>query len=101
MSNNEIVEQVSGDVKTIIDNMAVKDDHKDDLFQELILILLQYDNRKLSEAFQKKQIKFFIARVLCNQYYSVHSAFYKTYKKYEDNKYNLIEGLKKADGETD
>lgn len=101
MSNNQIVEAVSGDVKNIIANMSVKDAHKDDLFQELILILLQYNNKKLEEAYNKNQIKFFIARILCNQYYSVHSFFYKQYKKYEDNKYNLSEGLNKDDGEAD
>ena len=85
---------------TIIQNMSVKDSHKDDLFQELILILLTYDNGKLVKMYTDKQIKFFIARILCNQYYSVHSFFYKTYKKYEDNKYNLIEGIKKENGET-
>lgn len=100
LTNNQIVEAVSGDVKTIIDNMSVKDSHKDDLFQELILILLTYDNGKLVKMYTDKQIKFFIARILCNQYYSVHSAFYKNYKKYEDNKYNLIEGIKKENGET-
>lgn len=99
MTNNEIVEQTSGDVRSIIDNMSVRDDHKDDLFQEIIMILLQYDNKKLDDIYKKKQIKFFIARILCNQYYSVHSAFYKTYKKYEDNKYNLSENINKEDGE--
>ena len=100
MTNNQVVEAVSGDVMTIIQNMSVKDSHKDDLFQELILILLTYDNGKLVKMYTDKQIKFFIARILCNQYYSVHSFFYKTYKKYEDNKYNLIEGIKKENGET-
>lgn len=99
MTNNEIVEQVSGDVKSIIENMCVKDEHKDDLFEEIILILLTYDNGKLFQAYRNSQIKFFIARVICNQYYSTHSYFYKTYKKWEDNKYDLIEGYKRLDGQ--
>lgn len=101
MTNNEIIEASSGDVKSIIDNMVVEDRHKDDLFQELMLILLEYDNKKLSEIYKKGQIKFFASRILCNQYYSVHSFFYKTYKKYEDNKYNLTDNINKEDGETD
>lgn len=99
MTNNEIIEAISGDVKSIIDNMAVKTEHRDDLFQEAMVILLTYNHQKLEEIYRNKQIKFFAARILCNQYYSVHSAFYKTYKKYEDNKYNIIEGYKKIDGE--
>lgn len=99
MSNNEIIEQVSGDVKSIIENMCVKDDHKDDLFEEVVLILLLYDNKKLFEAYKKGQIRYFIARILCNQYYSTHSFFYKQYKKWEDNKYDLIEGYKRLDNE--
>ncbi len=99
MTNNQIVEAVSGDVKSIIDNMVVKDDHRDDLFMEILLILLTYDNKKLDSVYQKNQIKFFIARIICNQYYSIHSAFYKKYKKYEDNKYNLTDNINKEDGD--
>lgn len=98
MTNNQIVEAISGEVTTMIDNMVVKDMHKDDLFQEIILILLEYDNKKLEAIYDKNQIKFFIARIICNQYYSVHSYFYKQYKKYEDSKYNLTE-LNVKDGE--
>lgn len=101
MTNNKIVEAISGDVQAIIANMAVKAEHRDDLFQDMVMILLEYDNDKLAEMYNKNQLKFFIARILCNQYYSMHSAFYKTYKKYEDNKYNIKEGYKKLDGETD
>ena len=98
MTNNQIVETVSGDVLTIIDNMAVKPEHRDDLFQEIMLILLEYDNKKLTDMYNKNQIKFFIARILCNQYYSVHSYFYKQYKKWEDNKYKMKDT--EDDGET-
>lgn len=91
MTNNAIVESVSGDVLAMISNMAVKDEHRDDLFQEIMMILLEYDNGKLESVYNKKQIKFFISRIICNQYYSVHSYFYKTYKKYEDRKTKLAE----------
>lgn len=98
MNNNEIVEAVSGDVKAMISNMAIKDEHRDDLFQEIIIILLGYNNAKLDDLYQKKQIKFFISRIICNQYYSVHSYFYKTYKKYEDKKYKLSDYLNNNEG---
>jgi len=101
MTNNQIVEAVSGDVLTMIQNMAVKDDHRDDLFMEILLILLTYDHKKLEAIYNRSQIKFFVARIICNQYYSIHSAFYKKYKKYEDNKYNLMDNINKEDGETD
>lgn len=97
MSNNEIICSVSGDVMAMISNMAIKEEHRDDLFQEIMMILLQYDNGKLEALYNKKQIKFFISRIICNQYYSVHSYFYKTYKKYEDKKYKLAEYLHSKD----
>lgn len=91
MTNNSIIEAISGDVREIIANMAVQDDHKDDLFEEVILILLTYDHNKLLDVYLKGQIRFFISRILCNQYYSTHSYFYKTYKKYEVNKYHIAD----------
>lgn len=98
MTNNQIVEAVSGDIRTIISNMAIKDEHRDDLFQEVIIILLQYNNEKLEAIYNKKQLKFFVARIICNQYYSIHSYFWKTYKKYEDSKYKLIDYLHNETG---
>ncbi len=98
ITNNEIVEAISGEVLTMIQNMAVRDEHRDDLFMEILLILLTYDHKKLEAIYNKSQIKFFIARIICNQYYSIHSAFYKKYKKYEDNKNNLIDNIN-DDGE--
>lgn len=98
MTNGEIIEAASGDIKTIINNMAIKEEHKDDLFQEVIVILLEYDNEKLEAIYKKKQLKFFVARIICNQYYSVHSYFWKTYKKYENNKYQLVDFLHNETG---
>ena len=91
MTNNTIIEAISGDVREIIANMGVQDDHKDDLFEEAILILLLYDHNKLLDVYLKGQIRFFISRILCNQYYSTHSYFFKTYKKYEVNKYHIAD----------
>lgn len=98
MTNGEIIEAASGDIKTIISNMAIKDEHRDDLFQEVVVILLEYDNQKLEAIYKKKQLKFFAARIICNQYYSVHSYFWKTYKKYEDSKYQLVDFLHNETG---
>lgn len=98
MTNGEIIEAASGDIKTIISNMAIKDEHRDDLFQEVVVILLEYDNEKLEAIYKKKQLKFFVARIICNQYYSVHSYFWKTYKKYENNKYQLVDFLHNETG---
>lgn len=98
ITNNQIVEAISGEVLTMIQNMAVRDEHRDDLFMEILLILLTYDHKKLEAIYNKSQIKFFIARIICNQYYSIHSAFYKKYKKYEDNKHNLVDNIN-DDGE--
>ena len=75
---------------TLAKNMCVGDDFKDDLIQEIVLILLQYDDNKIRLMYEKKQLKFFCVRLIQNQYYSAHSPFYKKYKKY----YTLIDANK-------
>ena len=56
--------------------------------QELAIILLEYNQDKLKEMYEKKQIKFFLVRVIQFQYFSKTSPFYKKYKKY----YQFLDG---------
>lgn len=89
------VEQIldAGYVEDIISNIGVDPDFKDDLVQDIYVILLEYDQTLLQELVNKKQIKFFISRIITNQYCSKTSPFYKQYKKPLVNKVQTIEQL--------
>ena len=59
-----------------------KEQFKEDLFQDLVIALLKYDNRKLNNAWYSKHMNALITRILQNQLYSTTSDFYHKYLKY-------------------
>lgn len=84
MTNQEIVYclSFSGLVEDITRNIRVDSDYYDDFVQEMYATLLEYDNEKLNEIFNKNQIKFFTARIALNNWNSRTSPFYTKYKKH-------------------
>lgn len=84
MTNNEIVTQIYRDniVGEIMDNMKVDENYYDDLYQEVMLALLRYDNAKLEKMVRNNEIRFFISRIICNLDRSKTSTFYFKYKKF-------------------
>lgn len=61
-------------------------DLREDLFQEIILIILEFkEDGGLQKAFSKKQHEPFIKRIIMNQFNSVTSPFYHKYKKHRMN----------------
>lgn len=82
-------------VKDIIKNMRVNLLDADDLEQEIYMILLEYDRKKIVELYTNKQLKYFIVGVIQRQYNSKTSPFYKKYKKYytlvDENVVNAVE----------
>jgi hypothetical protein len=82
---NNIIEVLAKEktVETLCTNMGVEQAYIDDLVQEIYLILLEYDEDKLIKMFERKQLKFFIVRIIMNQYFSKNSPFYKKYKMYD------------------
>ena len=87
---NKIVEEIfnSNLLSTLFKNMCVRGNDFEDLEQEILLILLEYDDDKIIEMYNNKQLKWFIIKLIKNQYFSVNSPYYKKYKKY----YKLIDG---------
>lgn len=69
-------------VEDLVKAYNVSELYKNDLIQHIYLILLLYDQPTLQYLVNKKQIKFFIARIIRNQWFSKTSTFYKLYKKY-------------------
>lgn len=67
--------------KKICDN---KDDLRNDLFQEIVLIILESkDESAVVKAFNKGEHLPFIKKIIMNQFNSTTSPFYKQYKKFK------------------
>lgn len=86
MTRTEIVERLAREkmVEAMVENIARQPLDADlrDLAQMVYLILLEYDEDKLIDLYEHGQIRFFVARVIINQYRSVNSPFYKLFRKY-------------------
>lgn len=82
---NRIIKELATNkvVEELCCNMGAEQAYLDDLVQEIYLILLEYNEDKLIKMFERKQLKFFIVRIIMNQYFSKNSPFYKKYKMYD------------------
>ena len=87
---NRIVNELAKNkvVETMCVNFGVEQAYFDDLVQEIYLIILEYDDNKIINMYEKNQIKFFITRIIKNQYFSKNSPFYKKYKTYDQRQDN-------------
>ena len=63
-------------------NMRIPKEEFDDLKQEIYIIILEYDRNKIIEMYEKKQLKYWMVRVISNQYFSKYSTYYYKYRKY-------------------
>ena len=92
MTRQEIVERVAREqrVETILRNIAKQPVTGDleDLCQMVYIILLEFDEDK---------INFFIARILMNQYQSVKSPFFATYRKRQRKQVSIEDYMNLAD----
>lgn len=79
-------------VEKIIKNLGVSPKYRDDLAQEVYIIILEYDRDKITEMYNNKQLNFFLTRIIKNQINSVTSPFYRKYRKFyeltDENKNN-------------
>ena len=87
---NKIIEDIykSKVIDNLLKNMGVSANDVDDLKQEIAVILLEYDEKKIIEMYEKKQLKYFIVQIIKYQYFSNTSPYYKKYKKY----YSILDG---------
>lgn len=86
MTKTEIIEEIARErlVEAMVQNIAHQALNADlsDLCQLVYLILLEYDEDKLQDLWEHKQIRFFLARIIVNQYRSSLSPFHITYRKF-------------------
>lgn len=67
-----------------------------DLSQMIYLILLEYEEEKIIDLWNNKQMPYFIARIILNQYRSSNSPFHSLFRKHQGEELNEI--LKKDEG---
>ena len=86
MDKASIIEQIAKDrmVESMVQNIAHQalNDDLSDLCQMIYLILLEYDEDKLQDLWEHHQIKFFLARIIVNQYRSSNSPFHLLFRKF-------------------
>lgn len=86
MTKAQIIETIARKrkVERLIENIAHHSLTADlcDLSQMVYLILLEYDEQKLQDLWENNQMNFFIVRIIVNQYNSVNSPFYTTFRKF-------------------
>lgn len=101
MTRSEIVETVARErrVETMLRNIAKTPLTADlqDLCQMVYVILLEFDEEKIVDLWEKGEINFFIARVLMNQYQSVKSPFFNTYRKRQRRQVPLEDNMEISD----
>ena len=73
-------------VEALVENIAHHSLTADlrDLCQMVYLILLEYDEAKLLDLWEKEQINFFLARIILNQYRSSNSPFHTMFRKFQE-----------------
>lgn len=97
MTNAQIINDVANSkiVEEIIDGITYSkfENHENlkDLAQDIYLQLLQMDNTKINELYDKGQLRFWIARILTNNIHSKTSPYYYQYKKNNRNSVSINE----------
>lgn len=88
MSNGEIVTEVVrlGVIDNALRLYNVHISHRDDLTQEVLLILLAMDNERLNDIYTTGKIPHFVTKIVKNQWCSLTSTYYTLYRKYEKKK---------------
>lgn len=89
MTNREILDIYlnNGLIDTCLDCQFsnIKDKQfKEDFRNDLILIILNYDNEKLNDAHLNNHFNAFLTRIIINNIFSKTSPYYKDYRKFSD-----------------
>ena len=88
MTSGEIVTEVVrlGVIEHALNIYHVHTSHREDMIQEVAMILLTIDERRLNDIYQAGKISHFVTRIVRNQWRSKTSSYYTKYRKYEEKK---------------
>ena len=87
MTNAQIINEIAngGLVEEIIQGVSYSKfentENIKDLAQDIYLQLLQMDNAKINELYFKKQLRFWVTRIITNNIHSKTSPYFYKYKK--------------------
>lgn len=86
-TKTDIVAELARD--KVVEEMVMKISHSTsitfdlaDLVQMVYVILLEYDETKIADLYDHNQIRFFLARIILNQFRSINSPFHLTIRKF-------------------
>lgn len=80
---------------TLSDNEHIDRELKKDMIQEIIIMILEYkDPKKLIKIYNRKELGFFVLRMIGNQIYMPRTLFDRKYNKWEKNR-STYEGNRK------
>lgn len=88
MDRNSIVNEIAKSkmVESMVQNIAHQSLTADlkDLSQMVYLILLEYDEAKLQDLWVNKQMPYFLARIIINQFRSSNSPYHTIFRKFQE-----------------
>lgn len=94
-TNSNIINEIAdgGLVEEIINGVSYskfeRKENLKDLAQDIYLQLLQMDNTKINELYDKGQPRYWIARIVVNSIHSKTSPYFYTYKKNSRQSVNI------------
>ena len=96
LAQKKVIEEIITNIK------GVFTEDEQELAQDLYLDLMMKDEELIQKLYEEKTLKFFVARMVCNQINSVNSPYYYKYKRYYTLKspLSIIKGTtRETDGE--
>lgn len=95
MTKTSIVDDLAKNkvVETIIQNITKGStmDTLKDLAQDIYIDLLQKEEKKLVKMYEKKELKYFITKMVTNNVFSSNSPYYMQYKRFQDKTTDIDE----------
>ena len=95
MNKADIIEEIAQErmVETMVQNIAHESLSTNadlcDLSQMVYVILLEYDEDKLQDLWEHNQMRFFLARVIVNQYRSSYSPYHIIIRKPQEKSVDI------------
>lgn len=86
MNLNEYITKNYTELYQSVKNITKGNELADDLYQECILVLLEYkDKDKIQQLVDSNQLKYFFISIAIRQYISTTSPFHTKYRKHQQN----------------